>query len=71
MLLPRGIAVHENSLTTLDALRGFSPFSYRPSRKDIPGTRDRTALLPGHRTGELSQLSIQELSSVCMSTCHK
>ena len=63
--------MHANALTTLDALRECSPFSCRPSRKDLPGTRDCTGLSRGHRTRALSRLSVQELSSVCIFACHK
>src|SRR6266478_3518263 len=47
------------------------PLACRPSSKDMPGTRDRADLSRGHRTRPLSQLTVPERSSVCVSTCHK
>ena len=63
--------MHENALPTLAALGSFSLFSCRPSRKDLPGTRDRTGLPRGHRTRALSRLSVQKLLSVYMLACYK
>src|SRR5215472_190378 len=55
----------------MDVPSEFSPFSCRPSRRDLPGTRDHSGLSRGHRTPALSQLSLQELSSVGVLACHK